>query len=99
MQVKRFTMGMGLLRNTEDSRPLMHNKSASLHSGSSQTISDGYVNEAICETEKFVNNQFGDACGKSLTSLPLFKDAQQLAEQNEFGNYRNKILRETCSGM
>jgi tensin len=54
-------MGM-LLRTQEDSRPLVHNKSSSITSSDSiQTISDGYVNEAICDSEKIVSNKFGDS--------------------------------------
>lgn len=54
---------MGILRTQEDSRPLVHNKSSSITSSDSiQTISDGYVNEAICDSEKIVGNKFGDSC-------------------------------------
>lgn len=56
---------MGILRTQEDSRPLVnsHNKSSSLTSSDSiQTISDGYVNEAICDSDKIVSNKFGDSC-------------------------------------
>lgn len=54
---------MGILRTQEDSRPLVHNKSSSITSSDSiQTISDGYVNEAICDSEKIVSNKFGDSC-------------------------------------
>ena len=90
-------MGMGLLRNTEDSRPLMNNNSSSLHSGSSQTISDGYVNEAACEPDKLMGNKFGESCGQSMTMLPSLEATQRLSKQNEFGCGK-KYLRETCSG-
>lgn len=61
LKVKRLTMG--ILRTQEDSRPLVHNKSSSITSSDSiQTISDGYVNEAICDSEKIVSNKFGDSC-------------------------------------
>lgn len=61
LKVKRLTMG--ILRTQEDSRPLVHNKSSSITSSDSiQTISDGYVNEAICDSEKIVGNKFGDSC-------------------------------------
>ncbi|XP_058460007.1 EGFR adapter protein-like [Malaya genurostris] len=67
--VKRLTMG--ILRTAEDSRPLVHNSSTSNSSGSSQTISDGYVNEGIC-TEAVeaavVFNKFGDSCQRALTA-------------------------------
>lgn len=54
---------MGILRTQEDSRPLVHNKSSSITSSDSiQTISDGYVNEAICDSDKIVGNKFGDSC-------------------------------------
>lgn len=68
-QVKRLTMG--LLRSTEDSRPLVHNNACSPKSaGSMHTISDGYVNEAICEADlKLISAKFGDSCRKSLTSV------------------------------
>lgn len=62
---------MGLLRSTEDSRPLVHNNACSPKSaGSMHTISDGYVNEAICEADlKLISAKFGDSCRKSLTSV------------------------------
>ncbi|XP_060657799.1 EGFR adapter protein isoform X1 [Drosophila nasuta] len=91
--VKRLTMGIGLLRGTEDSRPLVHNTcSSSLNSGSSQTISDGYVNEAICEPDKYVASKFGDSCRQSLTAL-------ETATQRLHAELPNskKYLRETCS--
>lgn len=82
---------MGLLRTTEDSRPLVNNKSK-YTSGSSQTISmsDGYVNEGICEPDKLISSKFGDSCRKSLTALSA-------TDSSEF-NYKRKFLRETCSG-
>ncbi|KAH8370760.1 hypothetical protein KR093_004880 [Drosophila rubida] len=91
--VKRLTMGIGLLRGTEDSRPLVHNTcSSSLNSGSSQTISDGYVNEAICEPDKYVASKFGDSCRQSLTAL-------ETATQRLHAELPNskKYMRETCS--
>lgn len=61
LKVKRLTMG--ILRLNEDSRPLVHNKSSSITSSDSiQTISDGYVNEAICDSEKLITSKFGDSC-------------------------------------
>lgn len=82
---------MGLLRSTEDSRPLVNNTST-YTSGSSQTISlsDGYVNEGICEPDKLISSKFGDSCRKSLTTLSV-------TDNSEF-NYKRKFLRETCSG-
>lgn len=54
---------MGILRLNDDSRPLVHNKSSSITSSDSiQTISDGYVNEAICDSEKLITSRFGDSC-------------------------------------
>ncbi|KAL5291016.1 hypothetical protein ACFFRR_010432 [Megaselia abdita] len=86
--VKR--LAMGLLRSTEDSRPLMNNTST-YTSGSSQTMcmSDGYVNEGICEPDKLISSKFGDSCRKSLTTLSA-------TDSSEF-NYKRKFLRETCS--
>ncbi|XP_058831616.1 EGFR adapter protein-like [Topomyia yanbarensis] len=67
--VKRLTMG--ILRTAEDSRPLVHNSSPSNSSGSSQTISDGYVNEGICNEAaveaSIVFNKFGNSCQRALT--------------------------------
>lgn len=64
MKVKRLTMG--ILRLNDDSRPLMHNKTSSITSSDSiQTISDGYVNEAICDSEKLITSKFGDSCKQS----------------------------------
>lgn len=57
---------MGILRQPEDSKPLVHNKNASLTSTDSiHTISDGYVNEAICDSEKLITSKFGDSCNQS----------------------------------
>lgn len=51
---------MGILRLNEDSRPLVHNKTSSITSSDSiQTIFDGYVNEAICDSEKLITCKFG----------------------------------------
>lgn len=64
LKVKR--LAMGILRSNEDSRPLVHNKSSSITSSDSiQTISDGYVNEAICDSEKLITSKFGDSCKSS----------------------------------
>ncbi|CAD7082326.1 unnamed protein product [Hermetia illucens] len=90
--VKRLTMG--LLRPTEESRPLVHNTSSSLNSGSSQTISDGYVNEGICEPEKLISSKFGDSCRQSLTAIPL--ETHHFHDNSEF-NFKKKFLRETSS--
>lgn len=89
-------MGIGLLRGTEDSRPLVHSTCSTslLHAGgSTQTISDGYVNEAICEPDKYVASKFGDSCRQSLTALETA--TQRL--QSELPSSK-KYLRETCSG-
>lgn len=57
---------MGILRLNDDSRPLVHNKTSSITSSDSiQTISDGYVNEAICDSEKLITSKFGDSCKQS----------------------------------
>ncbi|KAM8709552.1 hypothetical protein ACLKA7_016368 [Drosophila subpalustris] len=95
--VKRLTMGIGLLRGTEDSRPLVHNTCSSssssfINSGSSQTISDGYVNEAICEPDKYVTSKFGDSCRQSLTALETATQRLQAELPSS-----KKYLRETCS--
>lgn len=52
---------MGILRlNDSDSRPLVHNKTSSITSSDSmQTISDGYVNEAIYDSENLISSKFG----------------------------------------
>lgn len=89
--VKRLTMG--LLRSAEDSRPLVHTTS-SVTSGSSQTISDGYVNEGICDPDKIISSKFGDSCRKSLMSMTL--DNSRCTD-NEF-DFKKHFLRETSSG-
>lgn len=89
-QVKR--LAMGLLRTTEESRPLVHNKS-SPNSGSTQTICDGYVNEGICDPEKLISSKFGDSCRKSLTSV-LDKGYKGSCEFD----MKKHFLRETSSG-
>nr|NP_001163352.1 EGFR adaptor protein, isoform B [Drosophila melanogaster]ABC86411.1 IP09352p [Drosophila melanogaster]ACZ94623.1 EGFR adaptor protein, isoform B [Drosophila melanogaster] len=91
-------MGIGLLRGTEDSRPLMHSTcGSSLTSGSgcgsTQTISDGYVNEAICEPDKYVASKFGDSCRQSLSALESATQRLQV----ELPAASKKYLRETCS--
>ncbi|KAG4067496.1 hypothetical protein HA402_002773 [Bradysia odoriphaga] len=87
--VKRLTMG--LLRSTEDSRPLVHNN-PSPTSGSTQTISDGYVNEGICDPDKIISSKFGDSCRKSLTSVM----DKGCVDTCEFDLKKN-FLRETSS--
>lgn len=98
-------MGIGLLRGTEDSRPLVHSTcGSSLTSGSgsgsgcgsTQTISDGYVNEAICDgtPEKYVASKFGDSCRQSLSALESATQRLQV----ELPASNKKYLRETCSG-
>lgn len=89
-QVKR--LAMGLLRTTEESRPLVHNTSSPT-SGSMHTISDGYVNEGICDPDKLISSKFGDSCRKSLTSV-LDKGYK---DNCEFDLKKN-FLRETSSG-
>lgn len=87
---------MGLLRPTEDSRPLVHNTSSSVTSSSAsfQTISDGYVNEGICDPDKIITSKFGDSCRKSLMSVAIDNRYHQ---DNEF-DFKKKFLRETSSG-
>lgn len=91
--VKRLTMG--LLRSTEDSRPLVHTTSSSVTSGSSQTISDGYVNEGICDPDKIISSRFGDSCRKSLMSMTLLDNSR--CTESEF-DFKKNYLRETSSG-
>lgn len=88
---------MGLLRsNIEESRPLVLN-TPSPTSGSMHTISDGYVNEGICDPDKIISNtissKFGDSCRKSLTSVldKSYKDSCEFDLKKHF-------LRETSSG-
>lgn len=88
-KVKRLTMG--LLRTTEDSRPLVHN-TKSPSTGSTQTISDGYVNEGICDPDKIISSKFGDSCRKSLTSI-----SDKGCDAIEF-DFKKTFLRETSSG-
>ena len=98
VQVKRLTMG--LFGSTEDSRPLVHNNSTATtlkNCGSTQTISDGYVNEGICEpSEKIISSKFGDSCRQSLTAIPTL-DTHHFLDNSEF-NFKKKYLRETSSG-
>lgn len=83
---------MGLLRSAEDSRPLVRNTSSSITSGSSHTISDGYVNEGICDPEKIISSKFGDSCRKSLMSMSI----DSRCSDSEF-DFKKKFLRETSS--
>lgn len=87
-QVKR--LAMGLLRTSEESRPLVLNTSPT--SGSMHTISDGYVNEGICDPDKMISSKFGDSCRKSLTSVldKSYKDSCEFDIKKHF--------RETSSG-
>ncbi|XP_013110623.2 EGFR adapter protein [Stomoxys calcitrans] len=93
--VKRLTMGIGLKRSTEDSRPLvLPTTPTTLNTYTTQNFSDGYVNEAICDPDKFISTRFGDSCRQSLTDL---KSTQCFPEPNtEFG-YQKSFLRKTCS--
>lgn len=86
---------MGLLRASEDSRPLVHS-TPSPTSGSTQTISDGYVNEGICDPDlKIISSKFGDSCRKSLTSV-MDKGCHDTSGC-EF-DFKKNFLRETSSG-
>ena len=74
---------MGILRTHEDSRPLMHNKSASLTSSDSiHTISDGYVNEGICDSEKLITSIFGDSCKQAFNQHQNFHLIQMTTANN-----------------
>lgn len=57
------------------------------------TISDGYVNEGICDPDKIISSKFGDSCRKSLTSVldKSYKDSCEFDLKKHF-------LRETSSG-
>lgn len=83
---------MGLLRTSEESRPLVLN-TPSPTSSSMHTISDGYVNEGICDPDKIISSKFGDSCRKSLTSVldKSYKDSCEFDLKKHF-------LRETSSG-
>lgn len=83
---------MGLLRTSEESRPLVLN-TPSPTSGSMHTISDGYVNEGICDPDKIISSKFGDSCRKSLTSV-LDKSYKDTCEFD----LKKRFLRETSSG-
>lgn len=83
---------MGLMRMTEESRPLVLN-TPSTTSGSTQTISDGYVNEGICDPDKIISSKFGDSCRKSLTSV-LDRGYKDTCEMD----LKTNFLRETSSG-
>lgn len=84
---------MGLLRTSEESRPLVLNTSSPT-SGSLRTISDGYVNEGICDPDKIISSKFGDSCRRSLTSI---LDKSGYKDSCEF-ELKKHFLRETSSG-
>lgn len=86
---------MGLLRTSEESRPLVLN-TPSPTSGSMHTISDGYVNEGICDPDKIISSKFGDSCRKSLTSVldKSYKDSCEFDLKKHFRHFE----RETVSG-
>lgn len=87
---------MGLMRTTEDSRPLVHNNASSPKSGSTQTICDGYVNEGISDPDlKLISSKFGDSCRKSLTSV---MDKSHLDSTACEFDFKKNLLRETSSG-
>lgn len=88
---------MGLLRTTEDSRPLvMHHNASSPKSGSAHTICDGYVNEGISDPDlKLISSKFGDSCRKSLTSVMDKTHVDSTACEFDF---KKNLLRETSSG-
>lgn len=87
---------MGLMRTTDDSRPLVHNNASSPKSGSTQTICDGYVNEGISDPDlKMISSKFGDSCRKSLTSV---MDKSHLDSSACEFDFKKNLLRETSSG-
>lgn len=99
---------MGLLKSAEDSRPLVHNTSSVSSTGSLQTISDGYVNEAICDTERnIIASKFGDSCRLSLmsssssSSIVLDSNNQFPSDTNGISDFEfqksNILIRETNS--
>lgn len=55
---------------------------------------DGYVNEAVCDRDRVVNNKFGDSCRQSLTTIQHQLDNNH---NHEF-NFKKNLLRETSSG-
>lgn len=82
-QVKRLTMG--LLKTTEDSRPLVqHNTSLS------RVSQDGYVNEGIIGDH--LTSTFGDSCRDSLNPFKTLA-SQQLAANNTTGfDYKRNVF-------
>ncbi|EDV51077.1 serine/threonine-protein kinase phg2 isoform X2 [Drosophila erecta] len=87
--VKRLTMG--LLRQNEESRPLVGDMTPLSAPLDIQPVySNGYINE-----DSYIDSKFGDSCRQSLTAIPML-DNVNLNDNNEF-NLKKRYLRETSS--
>lgn len=83
---------MGLLRQNEESRPLVGNITPLTAPLDAQPVySNGYINE-----DSYIDSKFGDSCRQSLTAIPML-DNVNLNDNNEF-NLKKRYLRETSSG-
>lgn len=89
MQVKRLTMG--LLRMSEESRPLVKQRS-SPSSPTKRNYFYHYINAGIYD----VDNRFGDSCRQSLTSVKLDGHEGHPKNTIEF-DFKKNIIRETSS--
>lgn len=85
-------MTMGLLRQNEESRPLVGDMTPLSAPLDIQPVySNGYINE-----DSYIDSKFGDSCRQSLTAIPML-DNVNLNDNNEF-NLKKRYLRETSSG-
>ncbi|XP_020809056.1 uncharacterized protein LOC110184766 isoform X2 [Drosophila serrata] len=88
--VKRLTMG--LLRQNEESRPLVGNITPLSAPLDVQPVySNGYINE-----DSYIDSKFGDSCRQSLTAIPMLDNVNLNNDNNEF-NLKKRYLRETSS--
>lgn len=103
--VKR--LALGLLRSTEEYRPLMQNKS-SPPSPTKSFFDDNYdnnrrnQNKTLYDLNKIISHKFGDSCRQSLNSVRAddtkhYEIPSHHKHFMDFDNRRNKLIRETNS--
>lgn len=91
--VKR--LALGLLRSSDEYRPLMANKS----SPPSPTKGFPFTNDndkTLYDLNRIISHKFGDSCRQSLNSVRA-DDKNDSKYFNDFENKKNKLIRETNS--
>lgn len=103
--VKR--LALGLLRSTDEYRPLMQNKSSppspTKNFFDDVTHDNNYRNnhnKTLYDLNKIISHKFGDSCRQSLNSVSDTKHYEIPSHHKhflDFDNRRNKLIRETNS--